>query len=197
MAGGRPPEYDPEYIMQEMLIWARLPDSLNISDFCTSVRPEIDPGYMKQLVNKSEEFSRVYRIVKAYLCGRRESAVSEKVLDTSAFNRCLHHYDQFVYDHSKEEKIFESSLKEKENIPLNNDKLDKFFENLPHLQTINELRSELDELKRQANQQHASSDKTPKYMGGSSTVGQDICEHPEDDTIDQEGACWGRDDRRC
>ena len=119
MAGGRPREYDPEYLMQEILIWARLPNSLNINAFCSSVRPEIDPEYLKELVRKDKEFSRVYRIVKSYLATRREEAVTEKVLSETAFNRNLHHYDKFLYDDWKEEKTFESELKSKEADPAN------------------------------------------------------------------------------
>ena len=114
MPGGRPREYDPEYIMQELLLWARLPDSLNINALCHSIRPEIDPLYFKQLVNKDEEFSRVYRIVKTYIANRREEAVSEKVLSEGAFNRNLHHYDQFLYDHSKDESKYNSDLRKSE-----------------------------------------------------------------------------------
>lgn len=114
MPGGRPREFDPEYLMQELIIWARLPDSLNINAFCHSVRPEIDPLYLKQLVNKDEEFSRVYRIVKTYLATRREEAVSEKVLHDTAYSRNLHHYDQFLYDHSQDDDRIKSDLRKTE-----------------------------------------------------------------------------------
>ncbi len=114
MVMGRPPIHDPEYLMNELLIWARLPDSLNINAFCHSIRPEIDPDYLKALARKDEDFSRVFRIVKTYLANRREEANCEKILSDCAFNRNLHHYDQFLYDHSKDEQKYQSDLRKSE-----------------------------------------------------------------------------------
>ena len=179
MVMGRPPEWDVEFLKQEFLDWGRLPNSLNINAFCASLRPEIDPDYLKYLIRKDEDFSRVFRIVRAHLAARREEAVSEKVLDTTAYNRNIHHYDKFLYDDWKEEKAFEYELKEKENVPLNNENLDKFFESLPHLHTIKKLQAEIDELKRQADLKHIGSEKTAKYMGGSSKKRKNVLKHPE------------------
>lgn len=90
-------------------------------------------------------------------------------------------------------------LKQKEHSdiqPLNSDSLDKFFETLPHLDTISKLQAEIDELKRQASFKHAPSDEKAEHLGGCSTVGQDFCKHPETDTTNQEGSLWGGDGHR-
>ncbi len=114
MVMGRPQEWDREYIMQEMLAWAKLPDSLNINAFCTSLDPEIDPDYLLRLSKETEDFRRVYRIVKAYLATRREEANSEKMLSDKAFSSGLRNYDLFLKEDWKEEKTFESSLRKDE-----------------------------------------------------------------------------------
>jgi len=111
MAFGRPKEWDTDFLKREMLTWAKLPNSLNINAFCCSLDPEIDPEYLRQLVNKDPDFSRVYRIVKAYLCTRREQANSEKLLSDAAFKSALRHYDLFLKEDWKDEETFKSGLK--------------------------------------------------------------------------------------
>ena len=115
MAAGRPQEWDVDYLNQEILIWARLPNSLNINAFCHSIDPEIDPDYLLQLVKKHPEFSRTYRIVKTYLAARREEANSEKMLGEKAYVANLKHYDVFLKEFEKEETkemmTFEVDLK--------------------------------------------------------------------------------------
>jgi hypothetical protein len=110
MAGGRPREWDTDYLMQEIIAWARLPDSLNINAFCCSLRPEIDPEYLRQLIVKDEVFSGVYRIVKAYLAVRREEANSERLLSNQAYASGLRVYDKFAEQQWKEELKFEKGL---------------------------------------------------------------------------------------
>ncbi len=105
MVAGRPQEWDVDYLNQEMLIWARLPNSLNINAFCHSITPEIDPDYLLQLVKKHPEFSRTYRIVKTYLAARREEANSEKLLSEKAYSANLKHYDIFLKEFEKKEEI--------------------------------------------------------------------------------------------
>jgi len=106
----RPREHDREALMEKMIAWAKLPTSLNINAFCTSVVPEIDPEYLREIVNKEEKFSSVYRIVKAYLATRREQANSDRKLSNQAYSSGLRHYDLFLKEDWKEERKFELEI---------------------------------------------------------------------------------------
>jgi len=106
----RPREWDREYLLEELMAWARLPDSLNINAFCISLRPELDPQYLRHLVREDERFSAVYRIIKAYLACRREEANSEKLLSNQAYSSGLRVYDKFAEDQWKDELRFEKDL---------------------------------------------------------------------------------------
>jgi hypothetical protein len=105
MAAGRPQEWDVDYIIQELAIWARLPDSLNINAFCTSLNPEIDPEYLRQISKKNPELSRTLRIAKAYLATRREEANTEKMLGDKGYAANIKHYDIFLKMDEKEEDV--------------------------------------------------------------------------------------------
>jgi hypothetical protein len=96
MVAGRPQEWDVDFLADELLIWARLPNSLNINGFCISLVPEIDPEYFRALVRKHPSLSQAFRIAKAHLALRREEAHSEKLLSDKAFCINVKHYDTFV-----------------------------------------------------------------------------------------------------
>lgn len=119
MGAGRPQEWDIDFLTNELLIWARLPNSLNINGFCISLVPEIDPEYFRALVRKHAKLSQAFRIAKAHLAIRREEANSEKLLSDKAFMINAKHYDIFLRDFDKEEDqemlVFQSKLKKEEN----------------------------------------------------------------------------------
>jgi len=188
MAGGRPREWDIDYLNQEILHWARLPNSLNINAFCHSLNPEIDPDYLLQLVKKNPEFSRTYRIVKTYLAARREEANSEKLLGEKAYVANLKHYDLFLKEFEKQEEkemlTFEKDLNSQEQKFTNDQALDKLFSNLDSISELAKikeeyakLKAEYDEFKRQTDPKHSTSEQTVQYMGGCSPVRKDLLKY--------------------
>lgn len=136
MAGGRPPEWDTDFLKREIILWARLPNSLNINAFCCSLDPEIDPDYLLYLIKKDPEFSRIHRIVKTYLSARREEANSEKLLSDAAFKSALRHYDLFLKEDWKEEETFKANLSKEIETDVSKQKESDFKDFINQMQSL-------------------------------------------------------------
>ena len=116
MVAGRPREYDREKIMEELIEWVKLDDSLNICGFAGPRFIEIDKFSL--FSRECEKFRRVYHSVKMIIGERREKMMNAKLLDANVYNRNAHTYDAFMRQTYHEDKEFESTLKQKENKAL-------------------------------------------------------------------------------
>lgn len=101
---GRPREYDPEKIANELLEWAKDESAINIAQFCA------DRGYLPGLIwrieKESEEFSYAYTISRLKLAERRERLMNADLLNYGSWARYQRGYDPFLdkTETEKEEK---------------------------------------------------------------------------------------------
>ena len=128
MAAGRPREYDREQIMEELIEWVKLEDSLNICGFAGPRFIEMDKFSL--FARECEQFRRVYHSVKMIIGERREKMLNAKLLDASSYNRNAHTYDPFMRKTYYEDKEFESTLKQKENkaLPVGQEEMQRLRE---------------------------------------------------------------------
>lgn len=105
---GRPIKYNRDELMQALLDWCELPNSIDLSDFCWDYG--IDPDLVYK-IGKTDECSAVYRIVKSKMARRRAEALAEGMMDKSEFAPIQRYYDHFYNSHWREEKEFETKLK--------------------------------------------------------------------------------------
>jgi hypothetical protein len=110
MVMGSPRKHDRSNLAELLLAWARLPDSMNLNCFCTSLNPEIHSDYLLAMSKEDEDLSRAYKIAKTYIAGRREEANSAKEMSDAAYNKNHHVYDKFFVDANREEKTFDHDL---------------------------------------------------------------------------------------
>ncbi len=113
--GGRPREYDRASIAEELIKWAKLPDSVNLCGFCCSRDPPLDPNKVTQWALEDDEFRKAYRTAKAFLGNRREQMLSADLLHSKAYDLNAKTYDHFLKDEHRQQMEFESALASKEN----------------------------------------------------------------------------------
>lgn len=99
---GRPREYNPEKVAEELLEWVKDEESINFVQFCA------DRGYLPGLIwrfdQESEEFSYAYSIAKMKLAERRERFLNAEILNYGAYQRYQSSYDPFLKKSETEEK---------------------------------------------------------------------------------------------
>jgi len=91
---GRPREYDPQKIADELLEWSKDEESINIAQFCA------DRGYLPELIwrleKESEDFSYAYTISRLKLAERRERLLNHDLLNYGSWQRYQRGYDPFL-----------------------------------------------------------------------------------------------------
>jgi hypothetical protein len=91
---GRPREYDPDKIADELLEWSKDEESINIAQFCAD-RGYL-PGLIWRLEKESDEFSYAYTIARLKLAERRERLMNNNLLNYGAWQRYQRGYDPFL-----------------------------------------------------------------------------------------------------
>jgi len=99
---GRPREYDAEKIAEELLIWVKDEESINMAQFCAD-RGYL-PGLIWRLELESEDFSYAYTIAKMKLAERRERYLNQNVLNYGAWQRYQRGYDPFLAKDEEEKE---------------------------------------------------------------------------------------------
>ncbi len=109
---GRPREYFPEVIAEELLEWADKDDSISLVAFAA------EKGYTSETIwrmaNESVVFSDAYQITKMKLAARREILASCDQLNYGSFMRTLAFYDPFL--NSFEEKVKDKDAERRKGI---------------------------------------------------------------------------------
>ncbi len=130
-AVGRPPEYDPIKIGQDMVKWATdNPKALTIPMYATSIG--LHSGVFRNWCRINPEFYALYMKSKELIGLNRLKCTqpdSEFIISDSLYSKTLHYYDIDIKTDIREDKEFESSLREKEagvvqssyNIQVNHD----------------------------------------------------------------------------
>ena len=109
---GRPLKYDREEEARLILEWSKKEDSINLLGFTTE--REYPAEYLSVWSNENPNFSQVIKLVKQRIAVRREKMLNEGKLHNSTWQRCAAAYDTLLRDHEREQKEFESKLKQKE-----------------------------------------------------------------------------------
>lgn len=107
--GGRPREHDRSKIAQDMILWARKEDSLNLNGFCADCL--IPPQKLSEWAKEDSEFREVLWVVKSFLARRREKCVSEGTLHQKAYDLNAKVYDALIKEEHREQLAYEMQLK--------------------------------------------------------------------------------------
>jgi hypothetical protein len=108
MTAGRPREYNRTKIAKDLIDWAKKEDSINLCAFCCLF--ELDPNCLLEWNRVDEEFSRSYRIAKAYLGARREMQLNKGKLHQLAYAKNSRTYDPFLKNEDQDYSRFEADL---------------------------------------------------------------------------------------
>lgn len=113
---GRPKEYDRIKIGNDFVKWATdNPNALTVPMFAVSIG--MHSGILRNWANENEEFRALYIEGKEQIGINRLRATlsnAEIKLDSSIYRAHVHNYDQDLKAEWREEKEFDSSLKEKQ-----------------------------------------------------------------------------------
>ena len=130
MAGGRPP-YDKMKIGRDFVEWAKNnPEALTVPMYAVSIG--LHSGIMRAWAKEDEEFSALFSEAKEHIGINRFKATletAENKLDSSIYRAHIGNYDIDLNTYIREEKQYDSSLREKEagvvqssyNITVNHD----------------------------------------------------------------------------
>lgn len=109
--GGRPREHDRDAIAQELIEWAKLPDSLNMCGFCCTREPPLAPSKITDWSRECPKFRVAYDIAKSFIGTRRETKLSKGELHVKAYDLNAATYDFFLKEERRAQLEFENSLK--------------------------------------------------------------------------------------
>lgn len=115
MVMGRPQEYNRVKIAEEIIEWAKLPDSINLNKFCAYHDPIIPATTMLNWVREDPDFRKAYECARMFLASRREEWLNGELLHVKAYDLNATVYDQFLKCEKREQAEFESNLKKEEN----------------------------------------------------------------------------------
>lgn len=114
--GGRPKEYDRIQIGKDFVNWAtNNPEALTVPMFAVSIG--LHSGIMRNWAREDEGFRALFMQAKEQIGINRLKATlstSETKLDSSIYRAHVGNYDADINQYMREEKEFESSLREKE-----------------------------------------------------------------------------------
>lgn len=100
--GGRPREYCPDKLAEELTEWVKDEEAINMAQFCC------ERGYMPELIwrldKESKNFSRAYTLARLRLAERRERLMNNNLLNYGAWQRYQRMYDPFLAKDEEEEK---------------------------------------------------------------------------------------------
>lgn len=138
--GGRPREHDRMKVVEEFVEWAlNTRDAFTVPQFCAPRGFSSDT--MLTWCKEDEQFRRSYNIAKELIGINRLKATlsdSEIKLDKSIYLKCICNYDFDQKHHDREEKAFESKLKQDEipsSTPEQSQKLKAIIDQLSEMQS--------------------------------------------------------------
>jgi len=108
MATGRPREHDRNQIANDLVEWAKLPDSINLNKFCAL--QSIAPSKITIWASECDMFRKAYELAKAYIAYRREEMLTADKLHVKAYDLNATTYDHFLKQEKREQAKFEASL---------------------------------------------------------------------------------------
>jgi len=112
---GRPREHDRDKIAEELIEWARQPDSVNFNKFCCTREPPIPATKLLLWSKEDASFRMAYDTAKAFLGARREEWLTSEQLHVKAYDLNANVYDLIARDEKRAQAEYESLLKKAEN----------------------------------------------------------------------------------
>lgn len=138
----RPRKHDREKLAEELVLWAKKPDSINLNKFCAMNL--IAPSKIAFWAKDDEEFRTAYEIAKSFLAYRREELLNLDELHVKAYDLNATTYDFFLREERRQQAQFEAELKAQEDKAVADsfiDKYDSFMQQLEKLQGDSALRN--------------------------------------------------------
>jgi hypothetical protein len=111
MVAGRPRVHDRESIAEELIEWAKLPDSINFNKFCCTREPPIPASKLLQYSKDCDQFRAAYETAKTFIASRREEWLSKDQLHVKAYDLNATVYDLFAKDDKIENAEREAKLR--------------------------------------------------------------------------------------
>lgn len=110
MPAGRPQEYDRIQIGKDFLEWATdNPEALTVPMFAGTIG--LHSGILRNWSRESEEFRALFMQAKEQIGINRLKASQMETLDNGIYRAHVGNYDIDINEYMREEKAFESSLK--------------------------------------------------------------------------------------
>jgi len=110
MVSGRLRTYDRDQIAEDLIEWAKKPDSINLNAFCAYYKTPIPPKKISEWAKEDDFFRESVEIAKGYLGARREEWLNQELLHVKGYDLNAKTYDYFLKEESRDEKKFESEL---------------------------------------------------------------------------------------
>lgn len=107
--GGRPREYDRDFIACELVIWAQKETSINLCEFCAIKM--LPPSKITIWAKECERFRKAYELAKCFLGHRREQMLSKEELHVKAYDLNAATYDYFLKEEKRMQAEYEAALK--------------------------------------------------------------------------------------
>ncbi len=95
---GRPKEYDRDKIADDLVDWAKRPDSINLCKFCATYEVMLPPSYITVWAKESTYFSQAYEFAKTCIGARREEMLNAELMHVKAYDLNAKTYDYFLRD---------------------------------------------------------------------------------------------------
>lgn len=104
---GAPRQWDREKVFEDLIVWSKLSDSINLNGFCAL--NDLPPS-MLIAWSKDPLFAKSYELAKAHLGARRERMLNEETLHVKAYDLNATNYDTFLKDEKRAQQEYEASL---------------------------------------------------------------------------------------
>lgn len=137
---GRPREHDRDQIADDLVEWAKLPDSINLNGFCCSREPPLNPRRLADWSKECTRFRGAYETAKAFLGNRREIMLNMETLHVKAYDLNAKTYDFFLNEQAQKNSEFEAALAQKTAPSYTEEELSKLDSVLEQLSSIKENR---------------------------------------------------------
>lgn len=111
MVMGRPRIHDREAISEDLIIWAKKDDSINMCGFCAQLDPPLNPQKITEWARECTKFRLAYETAKNMVGARREVNLNKGKLHVKAYDLNATVYDHFLKDEKRMQMELEMDIK--------------------------------------------------------------------------------------
>lgn len=116
--GGRPREYDRDYIEEQLDLWSQKSDSIILPQF--SAEFSIPSDTVLEFAKEDIEFRRTLTIARSRLAARREVMLHQNALHQASYNKYQVHYDTYLKKDEREDAEHAAVVKQKSEVAESN-----------------------------------------------------------------------------